>query len=236
MSTQLSIVNNFDEMTRLANAIAKSGLFGITKPEEALSLMAIAHAEGYSPALAARDYHIVKGRPTLKADAMLSRFQQAGGKVRWDCYEDDKVCGTFSHPQGGEVTVDWDMERAKRAGLTGNPTWQKYPRNMLRARVISEAIRTVFPGVGNVGMYTPEEVEDMDPKKEEPKNITPKHMTNTELLTQIMGSLSEEYEEVPREALREMYAKLRDASLSDADLPLMVREEFDQRFKRKEAA
>jgi hypothetical protein len=34
---------------------------------------------------------------------------------------------------------------------------------MLRARVISEGIRTVFPGVA-VGVYTPEEVADFDVK------------------------------------------------------------------------
>jgi hypothetical protein len=32
---------------------------------------------------------------------------------------------------------------------------------MLRARVISEGIRTVYPGVA-VGIYTPEEVNDFD--------------------------------------------------------------------------
>ena len=33
---------------------------------------------------------------------------------------------------------------------------------MLRARVISEGIRTVYPGVLN-GFYTPEEITDMQP-------------------------------------------------------------------------
>jgi hypothetical protein len=49
---------------------------------------------------------------------------------------------------------------AERAGLTKNPTWKQYPRQMLRARVISEGVRAVFPGVA-VGLYTSEEVQDM---------------------------------------------------------------------------
>ncbi len=237
MSNQLSLVNNIDEMMKLANAIAKSGLFGMSKPEEALALMAISHAEGYSPALAAKEYHIIKGKPTLKSDAMLARFQSSGGKVRWDCYEDTKVCGTFSHPQGGEITVDWDIERAKRAGLLSNPTWQKYPRNMLRARVISEAIRTIYPGVGAVGLYTPEEMEDMEPHA--PQRLpSVQRLTNPETnkseLYKLLKEMKEEYEGVDNDDLIVIGKHLMTLpTISDSDLPLMVRQELDEKFKRK---
>jgi hypothetical protein len=144
----------------MALAVAKSGLFGVKTADQAMALMLIAQAEGLHPAIAARDYHVINGRPTLKADAMLARFQTAGGSVRWGEYTDRRVVGTFSHPQGGSVDVAWTVEMATSAGLTKNPTWKSYPRQMLRARCISEGIRTVFPGVV-VGTYTPEEAEDM---------------------------------------------------------------------------
>ena len=148
-----------DQVERMALAVAKSGLFGVKTPDQAMALMLIAQAEGLHPAIAARDYHVINGRPTLKADAMLARFQTAGGSVRWGEYTDKRVVGTFSHPQGGSVEVAWTVEMATAAGLTKNPTWKSYPRQMLRARCISEGIRTVFPGVV-VGTYTPEEAED----------------------------------------------------------------------------
>lgn len=157
------------KMEALANAIANSKLFGIQTKEQALALMAVAESEGRHPGSVARDYHIILGRPALKADAMLARFQQAGGKVEWKDYTDTKVSGTFSHPQGGSLFVEWDMERARKAQLGGKDNWAKYPRSMLRARVISEAIRTVYPGV-IVGVYTPEEVQDMEPMRD----VTPK--------------------------------------------------------------
>jgi hypothetical protein len=147
------------EIHAMAEAVAKSKLFGMKTVDECMALMLIAHAEGLHPAIAARDYHIIQGRPTLKADAMLARFQTAGGTVKWGEYTDKKVVGTFSHPQGGSVTVEWTMAMAVNAGLTKNPTWKQYPRQMLRARTVSEGIRTVFPGVV-VGCYTPEEIED----------------------------------------------------------------------------
>lgn len=155
---------SMSEMQILANAVAGSRLFGITRPEEALSLMAIAQAEGMHPAIAARDYHIIQGRPALKADAMLARFQASGGKIEWHMLDDVTADATFSHPQGGVVRISWTMERAKMAGLGGKDMWKKFPRQMLRSRTVSEGIRTVFPGV-LVGMYTPEEVRDFDDDK-----------------------------------------------------------------------
>lgn len=152
-----------EQIERMAIHFAKSGLFGIRTPEQGIALMLIAQAEGLHPAVAARDYHVIQGRPALKSDAMLARFQQAGGKVVWNVYSDSEVSGTFSHPAGGATTVSWTIAQAKAAGLTGKDVWKQYPRAMLRARCISEGIRTVYPGV-SVGVYTPEEIEDFDAK------------------------------------------------------------------------
>jgi hypothetical protein len=148
------------DIERAGSYIAKSGLFGVKTPEQAIALMLVAQAEGRNPFEAARDYHIIQGRPALKADSILARFQQAGGSVRWIELSDTKAVAEFSHPQGGKVTIDWDIDRAKRAGLLGKDNWRNYPRQMLRARVISEGVRTIYPGVC-VGTYTVEEVQDM---------------------------------------------------------------------------
>jgi hypothetical protein len=149
-----------DQIQTMANAVVKSQLFGMKTVEQATALMLIAQAEGYHPALAARDYHIIQGRPTLKAETMMARFQQQGGKVDWKTLTDEEVTATFSHPSGGSATITWTFDQAKRAGLTGKDNWKNYPRAMLRARLVSEGIRTVFPGVV-LGVYTPEEVQDI---------------------------------------------------------------------------
>ena len=88
---------------------------------------------------------------------------QNGGKVQWVTLTDQKAEATFSHPQGGTVTLDWTLDRAKTAGLLGNQTWQKYPRAMLRSRLISEGVRTVAPGIVQ-GVYTPDELENSAPE------------------------------------------------------------------------
>jgi hypothetical protein len=162
MSTALVPVADIEKM---AVAIAKSKMFGMKTADEAFALMLIAQAEGMHPAIAARDYHVIQGRPTLKADAMLARFQNAGGKVQWDVYTDAEVTGTFSHPSGGSLKLTWTFAQAKTIGLTIKDNWKNYPRAMLRARCISEGIRTVFPGCV-VGTYTAEELEEIPKAKD----------------------------------------------------------------------
>ena len=155
--------HGIDSLEKMGHYIATSGLFGVKSPVQAVALMLIAQAEGRHPASAAQDYNIIQNRPALKADSMLARFQQAGGKVEWEEYTDQRVAGLFSHPQSPKpVLVDWDMTRAKTAGLGAKDNWKHYPRAMLRARVISEGVRTVYPAVLG-GMYTPEEVMDFEP-------------------------------------------------------------------------
>lgn len=151
----------YSDIERMGAAVAKSNLFGIKTPEQAIALMLIAQAEGLHPAIAARDYHVIQGRPALKADAMLARFLQGGGKVQWHELTDEKVSATFTHAAGGAATITWTIAEAKRIGLAGKDNWKNYPRAMLRSRVVSEGIRTVFP-IAVVGVYTPEEVQDFE--------------------------------------------------------------------------
>src|SRR5205807_2008750 len=104
------------DIQNMAKAIATSGLFGIRTPEQALALMLIAQAEGLHPAVAARDYDIIQGRPAKKSEAMLRAFLLNGGSVQWHELSDQKAEATFSHPQGGTLKLDWTIARAKQAG------------------------------------------------------------------------------------------------------------------------
>lgn len=157
--------SSFEEVERMATAMAKSNLFAVKSKEEAVGLMLLCQAEGLHPVDAFRRYHIIKGRPSMRADAMMAEFQARGGRVRWIESTDKRCTAEFSHPAGGTLEVEWDIAMATRAGLLNNPQWQNYPRAMLRARTISEGVRAVLPGVV-VGIYTPEEVEDFEPQPE----------------------------------------------------------------------
>jgi hypothetical protein len=162
---------SFADLQRLAASFAKSGLFGVSDPDQALALMAEAEAEGKHPASFMRDNVIISferrdgtkvHQRAKRSEAMMRDFISNGGKIQWHELTDAKAEATFSHPAGGTIRIVWDMPRAKQAGLTGRTgdMYVKFPRAMLRARCISEGCRTVGPfATGN--LYTPEEVRDM---------------------------------------------------------------------------
>lgn len=158
------------DLERMASAISSSRMFGLATPDQAMALMLVAQSEGRHPASVAKDYHVIQGRPTLKADAILARFQASGGTVEWLTYTNEKVEGRFSHPAGGSIVIDWDIPRAKAAGLANKDVWKQYPRSMLRARCISEAVRTIYPVVLD-GFYTPEEVADFKQVRVTPDDL-----------------------------------------------------------------
>ena len=165
----------YDQMERMAQSLVKSRMFGMENVDQAMALMSIAVAEGKHPAIIARDFHIIQGRPAKKAEAMMRDFCGAGGTVKWHALDDTIADATFSHPQGGTVRITWDMERAKNAGLLSRgDMYKKFPRAMLRSRTVSEGVRTVAP-FATSGVYTPEEVQDMvnETPDEGPKDVTP---------------------------------------------------------------
>jgi len=186
MSEKQEIVP-YKELQSMAVAISSSGLFGMKTPEQAIALMLIAQADGVHPAAAARDYDIIQGRPAKKSEAMMRQYIAAGGTVEWHTLSDTCADATFSHPQGGKVRIVWDMARAEKAELSGKAMYKKYPRQMLRARCVSEGVRTVCP-VATGGLYTPEEIEAMPPKEMGPAEVV-----------SMPQSISEPKEQKPKE-------------------------------------
>ena len=159
-----------EQIGMMAKAVSDSGLFGIKSEAAAFSLMCIAQADGIPPIKAAVQYHIIDGKPSLKSEAMLARFQASGGSIRWKERTPQRCTLWLEHPKAGEIEVTWDIERAKAAGLAGRNMWKAYPAQMMSARCISEGIRALYPAcVG--GFYTPEEVRDFDAPPPAPPEI-----------------------------------------------------------------
>lgn len=150
-----------DQLERMAASFAASRMFGEKTKEQVLALLMLAHSEGVHPAIAMRDFDIINGRPAKKAEAMHRAFIAAGGSIKWHKLDDTCADATFTHPQGGEARITWDMERVKRAKIANEQMYAKYPRQMLRSRCISEGCRTVFPAATS-GIYELGEVAGME--------------------------------------------------------------------------
>lgn len=156
-----------------------SGMFGCVKPEQGMVLAMTCLAEGKAPLELAKTYHIIEGKLSMRADAMLGRFQVSGGKVKWTVRNNEEVRAIFIH-DGSEVEIGVTVEEMKANGVAMGKNglkdnWRKFPRQMLTARVISEGVRLLAPQIVS-GIYTPEEVQDFSsnaPQAKQAPNSAP---------------------------------------------------------------
>lgn len=166
------------DLAIMAEQVAKSRLFGLDQAQ-AFTLMALAQSEGIHPMKAVQRYHVIQGKPSMKADAMLADFLRIGGTVEWitECDDRERCEAIFKHPTYAPKgkTIRFTMQDAKAAGLAGKEIWRQYPANLMRARVVSTGVRMIAPGIV-AGLYTEEEVKDFvdeeKPVKEIKANIT----------------------------------------------------------------
>jgi hypothetical protein len=155
------IAEPISAIAQLGEWISSSGMFGCTKVEQGHIIAMQCLAERKSPFDIKRTYHMVNGQPTMRADAMLAGYRARGGKVLWKQFDNKAAVATWKY-DGNEVEISYTLEDAKAAQLyPGKPGsgWQKDPAAMLRARLISKAIRMIAPEVV-MGIYTPEEASD----------------------------------------------------------------------------
>lgn len=152
----------WDEATAQAAQLLRSGFLPseIQRPEQAVAIMLKGHELGLPRMYALANIAIVKGKPTISAEALLTLVHRDYGQGAMRVAStDDKQCTVEWRQPGWDgvsrYTYTWAM--AQRAGLVGAGTWQKYPEAMLRARAISAAIRMAFPECG-AGLYVPGEL------------------------------------------------------------------------------
>ena len=150
----------------MGEMIAGSGMFGCTKAEQGMVLAMQCLAEGKAPLELAKTYHILDGKLSMRADAMLGRFLATGGEVQWVRRDNEVVDALWSYGKSKDVPIKCSIDDMKNNGVAMDRTgkflktnWQKFPRQMLTARVISEAVRLLAPQLV-AGVYTPEEVQD----------------------------------------------------------------------------
>lgn len=143
------------------SAIHASGLFGVVNPAQGFVIAFDAFTRRIPLLQYAQTYHIIEGKLSMRADAMLARFLEAGGRIKWKNQGDDgqQAVADFS-VDGAKYTIGYTLDDATRAGASFKPgsNWSKRPGEMLRARLISKAIRMLMPQV-IAGVYCPEDFE-----------------------------------------------------------------------------
>lgn len=158
---------DLDTAIEYARKLAASELLPASyqgKPQNVLVAIEYGRSIGIDPITAINMVHTIKGKPTVSAQLMGALVRRAGHRLRvtWDgttavaqVIRADDAAFVFS--------ASWDMERAQKAGLTGNATYKNFGPNMLKARAISEVVRDACPEVLAGISYTPDELDPTQP-------------------------------------------------------------------------
>lgn len=158
MTNALTIYGQFDEMQRAAIALHESGYFTDSKSKAQAIVKVMAGAElGIPPFAAMTGIHIIQGKPALGANVLATlikndprynyRVLEMTAEVcRIQFYENGEPCGI------SEFTI----VEARKAGTKN---LDKFPKNMLFARAISNGAKWYTPGIfGGAPVYTPDEL------------------------------------------------------------------------------
>jgi hypothetical protein len=129
------------------------------KLPEIMACIATGRELGLGDMESLRQIHIVEGKPTLSAQLMTKLVRARGHSIVGKAGSERAIVTGKRGDTGDEITVEWTMEDAERAGLRGKANWQRYPRQMLWARAVSELCRMLFPDVIGGVSYTAEEIE-----------------------------------------------------------------------------
>jgi hypothetical protein len=158
-NTQVSIVQQLPiaELMNMAKAFAESGMFADTKSAaQAIVKIQAGQEIGIPPFAAMTGIHIIQGKPTIGAGLIASRVK-GSGKYDYKVIEaSEKVCSIDFYQGATKIgNSTFTIEDAKKA-LTKNI--DKFPKNMLFARAISNGVKWYCPDVFSGPVYVPEEM------------------------------------------------------------------------------
>lgn len=159
-------INGFADVFALAKTLANARGFVpsqfLGQPDSLAAVILTGIELGLGPMEAMRSLHVIEGRPTMSAEAMLARARRAGVRTRWAETTAERATIEVTVPGEKPQTMSFTMAEAKAAGLAGKGNWSKHPAAMLRARATSAAIRAFCPEVLGAGVYESESGEITD--------------------------------------------------------------------------
>jgi hypothetical protein len=179
-------INNIEDLSRLSGMLAKSGFFADSKDAAQCGVKVLAGLEmGFGAFASMTGIHIIKGKPTVGAGLMASKIRSSG-KYDYEVLRQDNECCSIAifeaefksdirnikrELAAGKIDKKEYLNRveiiaigvssfnADDAKKAGTQNMEKFARNMLFARAVSNAVKWYCPDIFDVGaVYTPEEM------------------------------------------------------------------------------
>lgn len=172
MGNDLALINKIQDPLEFCRAMAPAAerICGAKTVEEGMAINLICLQEGISYMDFNRKYHLIKGKPSMKYDAMLALFKSHGGKyvilertperaaIRWEI-DGNVQEWEYTWETAKQDRWPWKDPKTKDE-LKDNWSTPSDRKNMLFARLVSDSLRVLCPEVAG-GIYTPEEVSDI---------------------------------------------------------------------------
>jgi len=156
---EIQKINTTDIMS-IGKAFAESGMFTDIKSAAQAMVKIIAGQEiGIPPFASMSGIHIIQGKPTIGAGLIASSIKGSGKYDFRVVDHSEKIC-SIEFFQGKESLgiSTFTIDDAKKAGTKNI---DKFPKNMLFARAISNGVKFYTPDVFSGPVYTPEEMEQV---------------------------------------------------------------------------
>lgn len=151
------LFGTMDDVMRAAKAMAASRFFpDAISVEQAATKILAGRELGFGPFTSMTGIRIIKGQPSLSANMMAAAVKRSGRYNYRVISMTDERCEIVFSERGEEIGRSlFTIQDARRAG-TGN--LDKFPRNMLFARAMSNGVKWFCPDVFLTAVYTAEEL------------------------------------------------------------------------------
>lgn len=157
-------IQSIDDVSRVAQMMAKSGFFDDAKSAAQAGVKIMAGMElGIPPVAAVRGVYVLDGNTCLSSGLLAALIKQ---HPRYD-YKvveatDERAELAFYENGEKQGTASFSMEEARSIDhgskkLAQKDNWQNYPSDMCFSRALSRGRRRFCPDIGN-GIYTPDEM------------------------------------------------------------------------------
>lgn len=148
---------NLADLKTLGEVFTRSGFFADTKDAAQAIVKIMAGQElGFAPIASMTGVYIVKGRVSLSANLIAAAIKRSGKynfRVR---KHSDQECEIEFFEQGESIGTS-AFTRAD-AAKAGTQNMDKFPRNMLYARAMSNGAKWYCPDIFGGPVYTPDEL------------------------------------------------------------------------------
>ena len=152
------LIRNMADAERAAQAMAASGYFQDAKQAaQAIVKVLAGHEMGFGPFASMNGIHIIQGRPAIGANLMAAAVKRSGRYNYRVTEMSEKRCAiTFYECKEPIGESEFTLEDARKAGTKN---LDKFARNMLFARAMSNGVRWYCPDVfAGSAVYVPEEL------------------------------------------------------------------------------